>query len=63
MKYFILCIAIMLSTQGCGSTPAKPTPFEADKAIGVPQGCHDLKKETEKYNKENPEKPKKIADC
>ena len=66
MKHFILSIAIILSIVGCGSTPSKPstpTKFEADKKIGVPEGCYNLKREVEKYNKENPDKPQKVADC
>lgn len=60
MKKIILFLVLLL-VSGCNQEPAQPGKFEPKGEIGVPEGCLDLRKEVEEYNKTHQVKRK--ADC
>ena len=63
----LIIILLVITLVACGTNPSKkrltPTPFQTtDQTIKL-QGCEDLKKRVAKWNKENPDKEPKKADC
>ncbi|MFY0656141.1 MAG: hypothetical protein JXR12_05115 [Neptunomonas phycophila] len=57
-------LVIVLLIAACTATePKAPTPFVVGEKKVVVVGCEKLRKEVKQWNEENPDKPKKVADC
>lgn len=62
MLKMIIAISMLLVT-ACSTQQKPPTPFEiGTKKIEI-MGCEKLKREVEEWNKSNPNKTQKVADC
>lgn len=63
MKYIII-ILLALSLVSCESAPRKqPTQFVLTEKTLSLKGCNDLHKRVKEWNKNNPNKEPRIADC
>ena len=63
MKYIIIAI-LTVTLISCGTTQRKqPTPFTTTEKTLKLKGCVDLHKAVKVWNKANPDKKPKKADC
>ena len=59
----IVTFALFLLAACTATEPKKPTPFVVGEKKALVVGCEMLRLEVKKWNEENPDKPKKVADC
>lgn len=64
MKHLgLICVVVLLGCAPSNVTKKEPTPFVVGQQRVIVTGCEQLKKEVEEWNKNNPSKTPKKADC
>lgn len=56
-------IVVLLGCAPSNVSQKEPTPFVVGEQRVIVTGCEKLKKEVEQWNKDNPDKQPKKADC